>query len=76
MTALGDGVCRCILKTELEATFKEDISIYFDQNPHDGLLETHNVDKTLEGQIEMPYFHSHHFANLLRPQKHLPGNMN
>ena len=28
------------LKRELEATFKEDISIYFDQNPHDGLLET------------------------------------
>ena len=24
------------LKTELEATFKEDISIYFDENPHDG----------------------------------------
>ena len=29
------------LKDELEATFKEDISIYFDENPHDGLLETH-----------------------------------
>ena len=27
------------LKGELEATFKEDISIYFDENPHDGLLE-------------------------------------
>ena len=26
------------LKAELEATFKEDISIYFDENPHDGLL--------------------------------------
>jgi len=24
------------LKDELEATFKEDISIYFDENPHDG----------------------------------------
>ena len=32
------------LKAELEATFKEDISIYFDENPHDGLLETHDVD--------------------------------
>jgi len=32
------------LKGELEATFKEDISIYFDENPHDGLLETHSVD--------------------------------
>lgn len=28
------------LKTELDATFKEDISIYFDENPYDGLLET------------------------------------
>jgi hypothetical protein len=28
------------LKTELESTFKEEISVYFDNNPHDGLLET------------------------------------
>jgi Domain of unknown function (DUF4974) len=27
------------LKTELESTFKEEISVYFDINPHDGLLE-------------------------------------
>ncbi len=27
------------LKGELEANFKEDISIYFDENPSDGLLE-------------------------------------
>src|SRR4030065_2703550 len=39
------------LKGELEATFKEDISIYFDENPTDGLLETHNVDKSLEGKL-------------------------
>jgi len=31
------------LKKELEATFKEEISVYFDINPHDGLLETPNV---------------------------------
>jgi TolB-like protein len=31
------------LKTELESTFKEEISVYFDINPHDGLLETHDV---------------------------------
>jgi TolB-like protein len=37
---------------ELEATFKEDISIYFDENPHDGLLETHNVDKSLEDKLK------------------------
>ena len=44
------------LKTELEATFKEDISIYFDTNPHDGLLETHNVDKSLEGKLKCLIF--------------------
>ena len=40
------------LKKELEATFKEDVSIYFDENPHDGLLETHQVDKSLEGKLK------------------------
>jgi hypothetical protein len=40
------------LKGELEATFKEDISIYFDENPHDGLQEIHNVDKSLEGKLK------------------------
>lgn len=40
------------LKKELEATFKEDISIYFDENPHDGILETHHVDKSLEGKLK------------------------
>jgi len=31
------------LKTEPESTFKEEISIYLDINPHDGLLETREV---------------------------------
>ena len=44
------------LRTELESTFKEDISIYFDENPHDGLLETHNVDKSLEGKLKCLIF--------------------
>ena len=44
------------LKTELESSFKEDISIYFDSNPHDGLLETHNVDKSLEGKLKCLIF--------------------
>jgi TolB-like protein len=44
------------LKRELEATFKEDISIYFDENPHDGLLDTHNVDKSLEGKLKCLVF--------------------
>jgi TolB-like protein len=44
------------LKGELEATFKEDISIYFDENPHDGLLETHSVDKSLESKLKCLIF--------------------
>jgi len=40
------------LKTELESTFKEDVSLYFDENPHDRLQETHNVDKSLEGKLK------------------------
>ena len=45
-----------VLQTEMEATFKEDISIYFDANPHDGLLETHDVDKSLEGKLKCLVF--------------------
>src|SRR5262245_16973490 len=44
------------LKRELEATFKEDISIYFDENPHDGLLETHNVGMSLENKLKCLVF--------------------
>jgi TolB-like protein len=44
------------LKGELEATFKEDISIYFDENTSDGLLETHSVDKSLEGKLKCLIF--------------------
>ena len=40
------------LKRELDATFKEDVSVYFDENPHDGLLEIHNVDKSLELKLK------------------------
>jgi len=44
------------LKSELESTFKEDLTIYFDENPHDGLLETHDVDKSLEGKLKCLVF--------------------
>src|SRR5688572_826839 len=40
------------LISELEATFKDEVSVYFDANPHDGLLETHNVDKSLENKLK------------------------
>ena len=40
------------LRTELDSTFKEDISVYFDINPHDGLLETHDVDASLKTKLK------------------------
>jgi len=39
------------LKDELEATLKNPVSIYFDENPHDGLLETHQVNASLEKKL-------------------------
>jgi TolB-like protein len=44
------------LKGELEATFKENVSVYFDENPHDRLQETHNVNKSLEGKLKCLIF--------------------
>jgi TolB-like protein len=44
------------LKTELESTFKEEISVYFDINPHDGLLETHNVNASLKEKLNCLVF--------------------
>jgi TolB-like protein/Flp pilus assembly protein TadD len=44
------------LSDELDATFKEDISIYFDSNPHDGLLETNDVDRSLKEKIKCLVF--------------------
>lgn len=40
------------LREELGATLKDPVSVYFDANPHDGLLETHHVDKSLEGKLK------------------------
>ena len=44
------------LKGELESTFKEEISVYFDVNPHDGLLETHDVDASLKEKLKCLIF--------------------
>ena len=44
------------LKKELEAAFKEEISVYFDINPHDGLLETHDVDASLKEKLKCLIF--------------------
>lgn len=44
------------LKAELEATLKNPVSIYFDENPHDGLLETHQVNQSLEKKLKCLIF--------------------
>jgi tetratricopeptide (TPR) repeat protein len=44
------------LKTELESTFKEEISVYFDVNPHDGLLETHDINASLKEKLKCLIF--------------------
>jgi TolB-like protein len=44
------------LKGELESTFKEEISVYFDINQHDGLLETHDVDASLKDKLKCLVF--------------------
>jgi TolB-like protein len=40
------------LKGELESTFKDEISVYFDINPNEGLLETHDVDASLKDKLK------------------------
>jgi len=44
------------LQKELEATFKEEVSVYFDINPHDGLLETYSVDASLREKLKCLVF--------------------
>jgi hypothetical protein len=44
------------LKAELESTFKEEISVYFDINPHDELLETQDVDASLKEKLKCLVF--------------------
>jgi TolB-like protein/Flp pilus assembly protein TadD len=44
------------LDRELRSTLKDSLTIYFDKNPTDGLLETHNVDKSLERKLKSLVF--------------------
>ena len=44
------------LELEIASTIKEPISVYFDTNPHDGLLETHSVDKSVEQKLKCLIF--------------------
>ena len=44
------------LKAEIESIFKEEISVYFDINPCDGLLETHDVNASLKEKLKCLIF--------------------
>jgi TolB-like protein/tetratricopeptide (TPR) repeat protein len=44
------------LKSELDATFVEEISVYFDINPEDGLLENHDVNDSLKEKLKCLVF--------------------
>ena len=44
------------LQEELGATIKDSVSVYFDTNPHDGLLETHDVDDSLKEKLRCIIF--------------------
>ena len=44
------------LNKELEATLKDKVTVYFDSNPHDGLLETHSVSHSLQEKLKCLVF--------------------
>ncbi len=44
------------LEEELAAAIKEPVSVYFDTNPHDGLLETHVVEDSLKVKLKCAIF--------------------
>jgi TolB-like protein/Tfp pilus assembly protein PilF len=44
------------LQEELASTIKDPVSIYYDSNPHDGLLETHQVDQSLANKLKCLIF--------------------
>ncbi|MGC3944894.1 MAG: hypothetical protein QM762_10325 [Chryseolinea sp.] len=44
------------LRLELVATLKDRLSIYFDENPEDGIRDIHNVDKSLANKLNSLIF--------------------
>ena len=44
------------LEKEIRVNFKQEVSIYFDENPHDGLSDTHDVDQSLKDKIKCLVF--------------------
>lgn len=44
------------LKRELEATFRDEVSVYYDSNRPDGLLSTDDVDESLKNKLRCLVF--------------------
>lgn len=44
------------LQRELAATSKEDVRVYFDNNPRDGLLEVHQVNESIQERLKCLIF--------------------
>ena len=44
------------LNQELDATLKDKLSVFFDKNPQEGLLETHLVDTSISSKIKVLIF--------------------
>lgn len=44
------------LKKELESMFKDEVSVYFDINPSDYLLESYDVDASLKDKLKCLIF--------------------
>ena len=44
------------LRKELVATVKDKLTVFFDENPTDGLLESHHVDHTISSKIKALIF--------------------
>jgi hypothetical protein len=44
------------LRKELVATVKDKLTVFFDENPDDGLMESHNVDHTIASKIKALIF--------------------
>jgi hypothetical protein len=44
------------LRKELVATVKDKLTVFFDENPEDGLMESHHVDHTISSKIKALIF--------------------
>jgi len=61
------------LETELEATFKEDISVYFDENPHLEAAKNAVALSGLRGGERSLSYHGFHAFGIPPVVIHMPG---